>query len=156
MSGAAPATPLDPTLADRRRLTLVATIIGSSITFVDGTVVNIALPTIGRDLNAGLSAQQWIMLSYSLAVASLYIPAGALGDRFGRRPLFEIGVAGFAGASVLCGVAPSTSPLIAGRVLQGVFGALLATNSLALLRATFGAGAGARSDSGPPGRGSAR
>ena len=142
MSAAAPATPLDPALVARRRLTLIATIIGSSMTFVDGTVVNIALPTIGRDLSAGLSAQQWIMLSYSLAVASLYIPAGALGDRFGRRPLFEVGVAGFAGASVLCGVAPNTSLLIAGRVLQGVFGALLATNSLALLRATFGAESG--------------
>ena len=136
------AAPLDPALADRRRLTLIATIVGSSMTFIDGTVVNIALPTIGRDLHAALSAQQWIMLSYSLAVASLYIPAGALGDRFGRRPLFEIGVAGFAVASMLCGVAPNTSLLIAGRVLQGVFGALLATNSLALLRATFGADSG--------------
>ena len=95
-----------------------------------------------RPWSAALSAQQWIMLSYSLAVASLYIAAGALGDRFGRRPLFEIGVAGFAVASMLCGVAPDTSLLIAGRVLQGVFGALLATNSLALLRATFGADSG--------------
>ena len=142
MSGVARAAPLDPALADRRRLTLIATIVGSSMTFIDGTVVNIALPTIGHDLHAALSAQQWIMLSYSLAVASLYIAAGALGDRFGRRPLFEIGVAGFAVASMLCGVAPNTSLLIAGRVLQGVFGALLATNSLALLRATFGADSG--------------
>ena len=142
MSGATRAAPLDPALVDRRRLTLIATIVGSSMTFIDGTVVNIALPTIGRDLHAALSAQQWIMLSYSLAVASLYIAAGALGDRFGRRPLFEIGVAGFAVASMLCGVAPNTSLLIAGRVLQGVFGALLATNSLALLRATFGADSG--------------
>ena len=112
------------------------------MTFVDGTVVNIALPTIGRKLNAGLSAQQWIMLAYSLAVASLYIVAGALGDRYGRRPLFQTGVLGFAAASVLCGLAPSTPFLIGGRVLQGVFGALLATNSLALLRATFGAESG--------------
>ena len=112
------------------------------MTFVDGTVVNIALPTIGRKLDAGLSAQQWIMLSYSLAVASLYIVAGALGDRFGRRPLFQTGVLGFAAASALCGLAPSTPFLIGGRVLQGVFGALLATNSLALLRATFGADSG--------------
>ena len=112
------------------------------MTFVDGTVVNIALPTIGRKLDAGLSAQQWIMLAYSLAVASLYIVAGALGDRFGRRPLFQTGVLGFALASALCGLAPNTGLLIAGRVLQGVFGALLATNSLALLRATFGADSG--------------
>ena len=142
MSAPAQAEPIDPSLAARRRLTLIATIVGSSMTFVDGTVVNIALPTIGRKLDAGLSAQQWIMLAYSLAVASLYIVAGALGDRFGRRPLFQTGVLGFAAASALCGIAPNTSLLIAGRVLQGVFGALLATNSLALLRATFGADSG--------------
>jgi EmrB/QacA subfamily drug resistance transporter len=126
----------------RRELILVATIIGSSITFVDGTVVNIALPTIGRDLDAGLSAQQWVTLSYSLAVASLYIVSGALGDRFGRWSLFVLGVAGFAGASALAGIAPNVQLLIAGRVLQGVAGALLATNSLALLRATYADDAG--------------
>ena len=123
--------------ADRRRWILIATIIGSSMTFVDGTVVNIALPTIGRDLDAGLAAQQWVMLSYSLAVASLYIVSGALGDRYGRWVLFVCGVAGFAGASALAGLAPNTALLIAGRVLQGVAGALLTTNSLALLRATY-------------------
>jgi EmrB/QacA subfamily drug resistance transporter len=122
---------------DRRRWILVATIIGSSMTFVDGTVVNIALPTIGRDLHAGLAAQQWVMLSYSLAVASLYIVSGALGDRYGRWVLFVCGVAGFAGASALAGLAPNTDLLVAGRVLQGVAGALLTTNSLALLRATY-------------------
>src|SRR4029077_15091820 len=99
MSAAPQAAPVDPALASKRRLTLVATIIGSSITFVDGSVVNIALPTIGRELDAGLSAQQWIMVSYSLEVASLYIVAGALGDRCGRRPLFVLGVVGFAVAS---------------------------------------------------------
>src|SRR4026209_2402926 len=92
----------------RRGLILVATIIGSSMTFVDGTVVNIALPTIGRDLNAGLSAQQWVMLSYSLPGASLYIVSGALGDRYGRWWLFVAGVAGFAVASALAGLAPNT------------------------------------------------
>ncbi len=122
---------------DRRRWILVATIIGSSMTFVDGTVVNIALPTIGRDLHAGLAAQQWVMLSYSLAVASLYIVSGALGDRYGRWVLFVGGVAGFAGASALAGLAPNTGLLVAGRVLQGIAGALLTTNSLALLRATY-------------------
>jgi EmrB/QacA subfamily drug resistance transporter len=126
----------------RRELILVATIIGSSITFVDGTVVNIALPTIGRDLAAGLSAQQWVTLSYSLAVASLYIVSGALGDRYGRWTLFVLGVAGFAGASALAGIAPNVELLIAGRVLQGIAGALLTTNSLALLRATYGDEAG--------------
>jgi EmrB/QacA subfamily drug resistance transporter len=123
--------------ADRRRWILIATIIGSSMTFVDGTVVNIALPTIGRDLDAGLSAQQWVMLSYSLAVASLYIVSGALGDRYGRWTMFVGGVAGFAAASALAGLAPNTALLVAARVLQGVAGALLTTNSLALLRATY-------------------
>src|SRR5436190_22180880 len=97
----------------RRELILVATIIGSSITFVDGTVVNIALPTIGRDLDAGLSAQQWVALSYSLAVASLYIVSGALGDRYGRWTLFVVGVAGFATSAALAGVAPNTWTLVA-------------------------------------------
>jgi len=123
--------------ADRRRWILIATIIGSSMTFVDGTVVNIALPTIGRDLGAGLSAQQWVMLSYSLAVASLYIVSGALGDRYGRWTLFVCGVAGFACASALAGLAPNTGLLIAGRVLQGVAGAILIPGSLALLTANF-------------------
>ena len=112
------------------------------MTFVDGTVVNIALPTIGRELDAGLSAQQWVTLSYSLAVASLYIVSGALGDRYGRWSLFVIGVAGFAAASAVAGIAPNVELLIAGRVLQGVAGALLTTNSLALLRATYGKDSG--------------
>ncbi len=135
MTTAPTAVPVAP--VDRRRWILIATIIGSSMTFVDGTVVNIALPTIGRDLDAGLSAQQWVMLSYSLAVASLYIVSGALGDRYGRWVLFVCGVAGFAGASALAGLAPNTALLVAGRVLQGIAGALLTTNSLALLRATY-------------------
>src|SRR5262249_42463349 len=76
--------------------TLIATILGSSIAFVDASVVNIALPAIGRDLDANLGQLQWVALSYSLAVASLYIVSGALGDRYGRRRLFVLGVAGFA------------------------------------------------------------
>jgi EmrB/QacA subfamily drug resistance transporter len=128
--------------ADRRSLTLVATITGSSMTFVDATVVNIALPTIGRDLHAGFAAQQWVMLSYSLAVASLYLVSGALGDRYGRRGFFLLGTVGFAGASAMAGLAPGSGILIAARVLQGVAGALLTTNSLALLRATYGKDSG--------------
>jgi EmrB/QacA subfamily drug resistance transporter len=134
------AVPVAP--VDRRRWILIATIIGSSMTFVDGTVVNIALPTIGRDLHAGLAAQQWVMLSYSLAVASLYIVSGALGDRYGRWVLFVGGVAGFACASALAGLAPNTALLVVARVLQGIAGALLTTNSLALLRATYGEDSG--------------
>jgi EmrB/QacA subfamily drug resistance transporter len=137
-----PAEPPPDADAGRRRWTLIATIIGSSMTFVDATVVNIALPTIGRDLHAGLATQQWIMLAYSLAVASLYIVSGALGDRFGRRPVFAVGVGGFAVTSMLAGLAPSSGVLVAARILQGVTGAVLTTNSLALLRATFGAGSG--------------
>ena len=137
MATADAAVSLPPDVARRRRLILVATILGSSMAFVDGSVVNIALPTIGRDLHAGLASQQWIMLSYSLAVASLYIVSGALGDRYGRWRLFVLGVAGFAAASALAAAAPSTDLLITARVLQGVAGALLTTNSLALLRATY-------------------
>ena len=106
----------------RRRMILIATILGSSMAFVDASVVNIALPTIGRDLSAGLGAQQWIALSYSLAVASLYIVAGSLGDRYGRWRLFVSGVAGFAAASLLAAIAPNTAMLITARVLQGVAG----------------------------------
>jgi EmrB/QacA subfamily drug resistance transporter len=142
VTSAAVVSELDPALERRRQFTLIATVIGSSMTFVDGTVVNIALPTIGRDLNAGLGTQQWVMLSYSLAVASLYIVAGALGDRYGRWLLFMLGVGGFAGASALAGVAPNSELLVLARVLQGVAGALLTTNSLALLRATYGADSG--------------
>ncbi|HEY0477632.1 MAG TPA: MFS transporter [Kofleriaceae bacterium] len=90
-----------------------------------------------RDLDAGLGLQQWISLSYSLAVASLYIVSGSLGDRFGRWRLFVGGVAGFAFASALAAVAPSSELLLAARVLQGIAGALMTTNSLALLRATY-------------------
>ncbi|MDX6535393.1 MAG: hypothetical protein QOF68_3137 [Gaiellales bacterium] len=135
---AADATPaIDPAVLRRRRLTLIATIIGSSMAFVDGSVVNIALPTIGREFDAGLGAQQWVMLSYSLAVASLYIVSGAVGDRYGRARLFMAGVGIFAVASALAGVAPNTGMLIGARVLQGIGGALMTTNSLALLRATY-------------------
>ncbi len=136
------ATAATPDIDRRRLYTLIATVIGSSMTFVDGSVVNIALPTIGRDLNAGLGTLQWVMLSYSLAVASLYIVSGALGDHFGRWRLFVWGVAGFAAASALAGIAPNSTLLVLGRVLQGVAGAFLTTNSLALLRATYGADSG--------------
>jgi EmrB/QacA subfamily drug resistance transporter len=137
MTTAEAAAVLEPDELRRRRFILIATILGSSLAFVDSSVVNIALPTIGRDLNAGLALQQWVALSYSLAVASLYIVAGSLGDRYGRWRLFVFGVAGFAVASALAAAAPDTAMLLAARVLQGVAGALLTTNSLALLRATY-------------------
>src|SRR4051794_41536282 len=106
-------------VARRRRMILIATILGSSMAFVDASVVNIALPTIGRDLSAGLGAQQWIALSYSLAVASLYIVAGSLGDRYGRWRLFVSGVAGVAPAALPLGGAPQTPPLFTPRGVHG-------------------------------------
>jgi EmrB/QacA subfamily drug resistance transporter len=125
-----------------RALTLGATVIGSSLAFIDATVVIVALPTIERDLDLGLSGQQWVFLSYSLALAALYLVAGAVGDRRGRRETFVVGVAGFAVASLLAAVAPNGAFLIAARALQGVFGAFLTVNSLALLREVYGAESG--------------
>jgi EmrB/QacA subfamily drug resistance transporter len=142
-----------------RRLTLAATVLGSSMAYV--TAINVAVPAIGADLEIALGGQQWVMLSYSLALASLYLVAGALGDRLGRRRMFMIGTVGFALASALAGIAPSATVLIVARVLQGAAGALLTTGSLSLLRSTFGeesgraigiwtAGTGAVSLAGPP------
>jgi EmrB/QacA subfamily drug resistance transporter len=142
-----------------RRLTLVATVLGSSMAYV--TAINVAVPAIGADLDLDLGGQQWVVLSYSLALASLYLVAGALGDRLGRRKMFMVGATGFALASALGGLAPSALLLIVARVLQGAAGALLTTGSLSLLRSTFGeesgraigiwtAGTGAVSLAGPP------
>jgi EmrB/QacA subfamily drug resistance transporter len=102
------------------------------------TAINVALPEIRRDFGIGFGAQQWIMLSYSLALASLYLVAGALDDRLGRRRMFIVGTAGFALASSLGGIAPSAAVLVLARILQGAAGALLTTGSLSLLRSTFG------------------
>jgi len=126
----------------RRRLTLAATVLGSSLAFIDASVVIVALPTIQHDLHFSLVGEQWVFLAYSLALAALYLPAGAVGDRRGRRETFIAGVAGFALASALAGAAPDGAVLIAARALQGVAGAFLATNSLALLRESYGAQAG--------------
>lgn len=126
----------------RRKLTLAATILGSALAFIDATVVIVAMPTIEQDLDLGLSGQQWIFLSYSLALAALYLVGGAVGDRYGRRTTFMVGAAGFALASLLAGAAPNAAILIAARTLQGVAGAFLTTNSLALLRGVYGDQAG--------------
>ncbi len=126
----------------RRRLTLVATILGSSLAFLDATVVILALPTIEEDLDLGLSGEQWVYLSYSLALAALYLVGGAVGDRRGRREVFMWGVLGFALASLVCAAAPNGGVLIGGRVLQGIAGAFVTTNSLALLREVYGREAG--------------
>jgi len=129
-------------LEARKRLTLAATILGSSLAFIDATVVIVALPTIEEDLGLGLTGQQWVFLSYSLALAALYLVGGAIGDRYGRRRVFIAGAAGFALASLLAGAAPNEAVLIVARALQGVAGAFLTTNSLALLRGAYGADSG--------------
>src|ERR1700742_2813304 len=104
---------------------------------LDGTVVNVALKTIGKDLHASLAQLQWSTNGYLLLLASLILLGGALGDRLGRRRVFIIGVVWFAAASVLCGVAPDPTLLIAARVLQGIGGALLTPGSLAIIEAVF-------------------
>jgi EmrB/QacA subfamily drug resistance transporter len=121
-----------------RRLTLFATVLGSSLAFIDSSVVVVALPTIREDLGFGLAGEQWVFLAYSLALAALYLPAGGAGDRFGRRTVFVAGIAGFAAASALAGAAPDGTVLILARALQGIAGAFMTTNSLALLREVYG------------------
>jgi EmrB/QacA subfamily drug resistance transporter len=128
--------------SDRRTWTLVATILGSSMAFIDASVVNVALPTIGRDLGLGLAGRQWVYLAYSLALASLYLVGGATGDRYGHKHVFMWGVVGFAAASALAGAAPDGGFLIAARALQGVAGAFLTTGSLATLRGAYGSESG--------------
>jgi EmrB/QacA subfamily drug resistance transporter len=122
----------------QQRWVLAASVLGSSLAFVDGTVVNVALPAIQRDLHASVGQAQWVVESYALLLASLLLAGGALGDRFGRRRIFLIGVALFAAASIACALSPTVNWLIAMRALQGVGGALLVPGSLALISASFG------------------
>ncbi|AZQ36354.1 DHA2 family efflux MFS transporter permease subunit [Streptomyces cyaneochromogenes] len=116
---------------------LLTTILGSSMAMLDSTVVNVALPRIGEDLDADLAALQWTVNAYMLTLAGLILLGGSLGDRYGRRRIFVIGVVWFAAASLLCGLAPNAGVLIAARALQGVGGALLTPGSLALIQASF-------------------
>lgn len=116
---------------------LLTTVLGSSMALLDSTVVNVALPRIGRDLDADLAALQWTVNAYMVTLAGLILLGGALGDRFGRRKVFVVGVLWFAAASLLCGLAPNAGILIAARALQGVGGALLTPGSLALIQASF-------------------
>jgi EmrB/QacA subfamily drug resistance transporter len=119
------------------RFTLIATILGSSIVFIDSTVVNVALVPIQRDLGGGLAAQQWIVDAYLLTLGSLILVGGSLGDIFGEVRVFMLGVAAFGVASTLCAVAPDATLLIVFRGLQGVAGALLTPASLAVITSTF-------------------
>jgi EmrB/QacA subfamily drug resistance transporter len=120
-----------------KRVTLVACILGSGIALLDGTVVNVALPTIQRALGGGLAAQQWVSNGYLLTLGSLILVGGSLGDLYGERKVFALGVAGFGAASALCAVAPSIGVLVAARALQGIAGALLVPSSLALITSNF-------------------
>jgi EmrB/QacA subfamily drug resistance transporter len=119
------------------RWALAATVLGTGVAFLDSTIVNIALPAIGRDLDAPLSGLQWIITGYTLSLAGLILLGGALGDRYGRRRIFLVGVVWFAIASLLCAVSPNVEWLVVARILQGIGGALLTPGSLALIQASF-------------------
>src|SRR5450631_4531514 len=120
-----------------RRWTLVATILASSMTFIDATVVNVALPALQADLHATITDVQWVIEAYALFLGALILVGGSLGDQLGRKRVFLAGVLSFTAASMLCGLAASPQILIAGRVLQGIGAALLVPGSLAIISATF-------------------
>ena len=126
-----------PLSATAKRWVLAATIIGSSMAFVDGTIVNVALPAIQRDLDATAADMQWVVESYALFLAALLLVGGSLGDHYGRRRIFMIGVALFAMASAGCALAGNPGMLIFARAVQGIGGALLVPGSLALISASF-------------------
>ena len=119
------------------RWVLIGTVLGSGIASLDATVVNVALPRLGDDLDADFAGLQWVINGYTLTLAALILVGGALGDRFGRRRIFGIGVVWFALASLLCGLAPDITTLVIARMLQGVGGALLTPGSLAIIQASF-------------------
>ena len=128
---------LGPPDARRKRLALAAAIMGSFVAGLDATVVNVALPAIQDDLGGGLAGQQWVANAYLLTLGSLILIGGSLGDIFGERRIFSLGVAGFGVASLLCALAPTIEVLVAARALQGVFGALLTPSALAVIVGTF-------------------
>jgi EmrB/QacA subfamily drug resistance transporter len=143
-TGTSPASPASPSAAASVRLKqpagrwiILATVLGSSMAMLDSTVVNVALPTIGRHLHASLGGLQWTINAYTLTLAGLILLGGSLGDRIGRRRIFLTGVIWFALASALCGLAPDIGVLIAARALQGIGGALLSPGSLAIIQASF-------------------
>jgi EmrB/QacA subfamily drug resistance transporter len=123
--------------ARTKRLTLFACILGSGIALVDGTIVNVALPAIRGDLGGGLAGQQWVVNGYLLVLGSLILVGGSLGDLFGERRIFALGVGGFGVTSLLCAFAPTIGVLVGARALQGAAGALLTPSALAVIIATF-------------------
>src|SRR5262249_32289418 len=132
--GAAPAV---IAMAVSRRGVLAATILGSSLAFIDGTVVNVALPALQSALGAGLADVQWVVEAYALLFSALLLVGGALGDRYGRRRVYATGIGLFTAAPVLCGLATSVGLLVAWRAVQGLGAALLVPGSLALIAASF-------------------
>ncbi|GAA2263895.1 MFS transporter [Streptomyces amakusaensis] len=116
---------------------VLTTVLGSTMALLDSTVVNVALPRIGEDLNADMAVLQWTVNAYMLSLAGLILLGGALGDRYGRRKVFVVGVVWFAVGSLLCGIAPSGETLVLARAFQGIGGALLTPGSLALIQASF-------------------
>ena len=121
----------------RKRLSLLAAIMGSFVAGLDATAVNVALPAIRDDLGGGLAGQQWVSNAYLLTLGSLILVGGSLGDLYGERRVFALGVAGFGVTSAICALAPAIGVLVFGRALQGVFGALLTPSALAILIAAF-------------------
>jgi EmrB/QacA subfamily drug resistance transporter len=119
------------------RWVLASTVLGSALASIDASVIGIALPAIGRDFHVGLTDLQWVVTAYTLTLAGLLLVAGSLGDRYGRKKVFVIGVVWFALASLLCGIAPNAATLIGARALQGIGAALLTPGSLAILEASF-------------------
>ena len=126
------------------RWVLAVAVLGSGLAFLDGTVVNVALPEIGRDLGASTASLQWILNGYLLTLASLILLGGSLGDRYGRRRIFVLGTTLFTAASLLCAIAPTDELLVVARLLQGIGGALLTPGSLAMIEASFRPGDRAR------------
>jgi EmrB/QacA subfamily drug resistance transporter len=119
------------------RWVVAAAVLGSGVSFLDGTVVNAALPAISRDLHANLGDLQWVLTGYLLTLGSLLVLGGSLGDRYGRRRVFVIGLGAFAATSLMCSIAPDTASLIAARCVQGAAAALVVPNSLAIVSASF-------------------
>jgi EmrB/QacA subfamily drug resistance transporter len=119
------------------RWVVAATVLGSGIAFLDSTVVNVALPHIGEDLDTSVAGLQWVLNGYLVTLSSLILLGGSLGDLFGRKRVFQVGVVLFAVASVACALAPNDAALVLGRVAQGIGGALLTPASLAILEASF-------------------
>src|SRR5215467_2053981 len=131
---------MDPDIrlrSGKGRWVLLAMVLGSGVAFLDATVVNVALPTIGKQLHATVAELQWIVNAYTLTLAGLILLGGSLGDRYGRRRVFVVGAIWFAVASALCAVAVNVHMLIAARALEGIGGALLTPGSLAIIQASF-------------------